>query len=147
MNAELSRIADCAATLLDRIPAAEIGRRLGHATSTITRRSGHAALGDPLNWPAREFLTLAMSDEILGQAILDCLNSSARPLPMRSVVSDLMADCGASAAFHAQVMDALSDGRISPSEAAALRQRILERQEIEATALRSLAAVAQGKPL
>lgn len=147
MNAELSRIAECAGALMDRIPAAEVGRRLGHATSTITRRTGHPALGDVLNWPAREFLTLAMSDEILGQAVMDCLTSNARnQLPARSVVSDLMADCGASAAVHAQVIDALSDGKISPVEAASLRQKILERQEIEATVLRSLAAVSRGGP-
>lgn len=87
MNATdpLHAVAEAAEGVRDRLAAAEIGRHLGHACSTITRRGDLPVV----RWPFAEVLTLARQDERLGSAVVALLTRA--PQRPRGSSTDLPA--------------------------------------------------------
>ena len=116
-------VAEAAEGVRDRNAAAEIGRHLGHATSTVTRR-GHLPV---LEWSAAEVLRLARHDERLGAAVTAYI--AAAPVAPRgdaaALPSDIAREITRGAALASAWVAASADGRLDRAEL----RRILDHAE------------------
>jgi len=128
------------AELLGRVPHAEVGRWLGVAGTTITRR------GDDLHgWPADDVLRLAAHDDDLALALSRCGTgvASEQPQPVRAV-GELLAEIESGGELAREIGATLRDGRVRPDEARRLRRLIQGRQRTEASLLADLRAIEGG---
>jgi hypothetical protein len=134
-------VASALAHLLARTSAAEAGRWLGVADTTITRR------GDDLRtWPADDLLRLSGHDADLAQALARCGSGveAEQPEPVRAIPA-LLAEIESGGELTREIAAVLRDNRVSSTEARRLRKLIEARHAEEHTLLVDLAAIEGGE--
>lgn len=142
LDGALHGVAEAAEGVRDRLAAAELGRRLGRATSTVTRRESLPVI----DWPASEVLRLARGDDRLHAAVVAYLTTS--PAPVRGDASALPVDVSAqlthAAALASTWVAVAADGRVDRDE---LRRILaaadLARESIDALISDARAALAE----
>ena len=119
----LHPVAEAGEGVRDRLAAAEVGRQLGHATSTVTRRGSLPVI----DWPASEVLRLALRDERLSAAIVAVLTNTPMPVrgSARALPADIAAEITRGADLAAAWVSASADGRLDRGEL----RRILDHAE------------------
>jgi hypothetical protein len=134
-------VAVALAALLVRVPHTEIGRWLGVAGTTITRRGE-----DLRSWPSDDLLRLAAHSADVATALYLCGSGieTDTPEPVR-VVGELLAQVEAGGELMREIAAALRDNRVNAAEARRLRQLITARHRDERTLLGDLAAIEGGK--
>ncbi len=137
----LRSLAEAFEVFQERVPAAEIARRLDLSTSTISRERKDKPI---LGWSFAEVIALARSDELLGNAVREFLSGGdiAGCDPQR-LAADMDKEMEQTSELHRTVMRATADGKITPIERAQIRDAILVRQNTEAALLRDLEAMDQ----
>jgi hypothetical protein len=135
-------VAQALADLLVRVAHSEVGRWLGVAQTTISRR------GEDLRaWPADDLLRLCAHDAPLAEALVRCGTGGPewqQAEPVRAV-SELLAEVEAGGGLAAEIARTLTDGKIRPAEAKALRLRVEQRQRAERALLIDLRAIEAGQ--
>lgn len=134
-------VASALSQLLARTSAAEAGRWLGVADTTITRR------GDDLRtWPADDLLRLGGHDADLALALSRCGSGveSASAEPMRAIPA-LLSEIESGGELTREIAAVLRDGRVKPAEARRLRKLIEARHHEEHTLLVDMAAIEGGE--
>jgi hypothetical protein len=136
----LRPLSEAFAQFRDRVAAAEIGRRLDLATSTISRDRRDIPMEA---WAFAEVAELIRGDELLRHALESYLDSAhgAAAADPKHLAADLAREVQATADLHGAVMAAQADGKIDTRERAQIRQRILDRQGTDAALLRDLDAM------
>lgn len=116
MSAALSRVAQALAGFLVEHSASDIGRRLGHHSSTVSRR------GDELrHWSADEVLILAQDSPELAQSIQAAVTRTPdRPGDAAAATSDALALVERLGSQVSELVAAVRDGHIDGTEARAL---------------------------
>jgi hypothetical protein len=135
-----AEVAVALTALLARVPHTEVGRCLGVAGTTITRRGE-----DLRSWPADDLLRLAAHDADLALALSRCGTGveAEEPQPVRAVAS-LLDEVEAGGELTREIASVLRDGRVTVAEAKTLRLLLTARQRAEHQLLRDLAAI-EGK--
>lgn len=125
----------------DRVPAAEIARRLNLSTSTISRDRKDKPI---LTWSFEEVMVLARSDEMVGRAMRDFLDGAVSgtvlPDPKR-FTADFALEISASARLHATVIEAMADGKIDARERALIREGAIDCENAIGAVLKNLEAM------
>lgn len=125
--------------LLDREGQRGVGRLLGLDHSQVSRRGL-----DLDRWTVAELVDLLAGDAAYRARVAQALSTGAQGTAA-TATRDAMAEVGLAAQTSGAIAEALSDGRISPSEAAAIRQRILmARVHEDAHLLPALAEIERG---
>lgn len=121
------RICQALADVLDQNSAADLGNKLGHAPSTISRREATLK-----SWPADELLLLAVDDNALARSIRTYLTGELeREGQAIAITSDLSADIGNSAKVNIKIAEAIADNKISVAEARGIISALQERRRHE----------------
>lgn len=133
-------VAVALAALLGRVQHTEVGRWLGLAQTTVSRRGE-----DLRNWPADDVLRLAAHDDDMALAVSRCGTGveDDAPEPVRAI-GELLAEVESGAELTREIARTLRDGRVRPGEAQALRRLIIARQRAESKLLSDLAAIEGG---
>lgn len=129
-----AHISDTLDTHLLCTSAREIGARLGHAGTTISRRGG-----DLRQWPADELLLLAAKVPEIGEAVREFLTGSVIAGDAGRVDTDLMDGLAALGQTIAHMAAAMRDRHCDVREAARLLPLVQQAQVELAQAAKDLA--------
>ncbi len=135
-----ARIAQALGDIIADEGTRSVGERVGCSSSTVSRR------GDSLEqWPSRDLLDLAASAPRLAAAISAFLGGYQVdiPRPLRAM-AELSAELATLGRTTTAIAEAMSDGAITPAEAAGIATQIRASHDQEQQLLRDLDALASG---
>jgi hypothetical protein len=136
-----ARIAAALSMVLSDRSNADVGRTIGADRSTIARRGA-----DLHEWPSDDLLKIAGTDILLAYAIRDCVigqgDEVEQPCEPTSIMADLLEEIRDSAELTRRSAEAMSAGKVSPSEAAELLAMLIAHRKSEEKHIRDLRAVA-----
>jgi hypothetical protein len=129
-----ARISEALDQHLLNASAREIGARLGHAGTTISRRGG-----DLRQWPADELLHLATKVPEIGEAVREFLSGAEVSGDARRVDQSVLHGLAALGQTIATMAEAMANGHCDVREAARLLPLVQQAQVQLAQAAKDLA--------
>lgn len=135
-------IAEAAEGVRDRLSLHELGRRIGHAHSTVLRRD-HLPV---IDWPARDLVKLAVTEPELRDAITAALMGMPQPSGEgRHLPSALVVDANATEKLNVAIREAYADNRLTVAEIDHIMTLVAQRQASDRALVADLRAKRGGR--